>query len=76
MTLESRIFLSLGFILGYFFFRYVGTAMNRRLQNNLTNINPGLVKKVPWYFRFMDRFFRLFAWISLLFAALLFADMI
>jgi len=76
MTIESRIFLLLGFILGYFFFRYVGTAMNQRLKRNLTRINPRLVEKVPQYFTFMEGVFRLFSWISLVFAALLLAGLL
>jgi len=76
MTIESRIFLTFGFILGYFFFRYVGAAMNRRLRRNLTRINPRLVEKAPQYFTFMDRVFRLFAWISLAFAVLLLSGLL
>jgi len=76
MTIDERIFLALGFALGYFFFRYVGSAMNRRLHQNLSRINPDLVKRSPWFFTFMSRFFRLFSWISLVFAVLIIGGLV
>ncbi|WP_276978912.1 hypothetical protein [Flavobacterium filum] len=62
--------ITLAFLIGFAFFWYFAPLFMAYFKKRLTNLNPGLVEKVPWYFTIVHYLTRLMAVMCLVYVVL------